>query len=157
MIFKLFTLIGILIWLSAITYKINNLTSKPTNIEFELKLNNSEFMKNQEANIRTMFAACEYYGIKYPRIVTAQAVLESNNFKSKLFKEYNNPFGLYNSKTKSYFKFKHWTDAIVAYKNMIQYRLKDGEDYYKFLLRIKYAEDPDYINKVRYIESTLEI
>jgi hypothetical protein len=32
---------------------------------------------------------------------------------------------------------------------MIQNRYKDGEDYYKFLKRIGYAEDPDYIVKLK--------
>ena len=32
---------------------------------------------------------------------------------------------------------------------MIQYRLKDNENYYKFLSRIGYAEDPKYISKIK--------
>jgi flagellum-specific peptidoglycan hydrolase FlgJ len=34
---------------------------------------------------------------------------------------------------------------------MIQYKLRENEDYYKFLTRIGYAEDPEYINKVKSI------
>lgn len=34
---------------------------------------------------------------------------------------------------------------------MIQYRLRENEDYYKFLNRIGYAEDPEYISKVKEI------
>ncbi len=163
MMSKSFVLIGVIawlsisIWLSVITYKVYNLTHKPVNIEFELKLNdNSEFMKDWEANVTNMLAACTYYDIKCPKIVTAQAILESGNFKSNVFKKYNNPFGLYNSKTKDYFKFEHWTDAVVAYKNMIQYRYKEG-DYYIFLKKTRYAEDPNYINKVKAIENSLKI
>ena len=37
---------------------------------------------------------------------------------------------------------------------MIQYRYKGG-DYYEFLRRVPYAEDPNYINKVKRIESQL--
>lgn len=154
---KSFILIGILIWLSVITYKMYNWTHEPVVTEFELKLSDSsEFMKDWDANVTNMLAACTYYDIKYPKIVTAQAILESGNFKSELFKKYNNPFGLYNSKAKDYFKFEHWTDAVVAYKNMIQNRYKEG-DYYMFLERIRYAEDPNYINKVKAIENSLEI
>lgn len=32
---------------------------------------------------------------------------------------------------------------------MIQYRLRENEDYYHFLTRIGYAEDPQYITKVK--------
>lgn len=145
--------LGVLIWLSVLTCKVSDL-NKPPDIEFELKLNDSEFMKDWDANPNTFLTACEYYGIKYPRICTAQAILESNNFKSELFKKYNNPLGLYNSRKKDYFKFKHWTDAIIAYQNMIEYRYKGG-DYYKFLDRIGYAEDNEYINKVKAIEKII--
>ena len=144
---------GILIWLSVLTYKVSN-QEKPPNIEFELKLNNSEFMKDWDANAASMLAACKYYGVKYPSIVTAQAILESGNFESKLFKEYNNPFGLYNSKKKDYFKFEHWTDAVAAYISMVEYRYVGG-DYYRFLEELPYAGDKRYIYKVKAIESNL--
>lgn len=32
---------------------------------------------------------------------------------------------------------------------MIQYRLRENEDYYSFIQRIGYAEDPNYISKVK--------
>lgn len=156
---KLFILIsivyylGVLIWLSVLTHKVDDL-SKPPNIELELKPNDSEFMKDWGASDSTMLRACEYYGIKHPRIVTAQAILESGNFESKLFKEYNNPFGLYNSKEKDYFKFKHWTDAVAAYISMVEHRYAGG-DYYRFLEELPYASDKRYIYKVKAIESNL--
>lgn len=145
--------LGVLVWLSVLTYKVSN-QEKPPNIEFELKLNDSEFMKDWDANASSMLTACEYYGVKYPRVVTAQAILESGNFKSELFRKYNNPFGIYNSKKKDYFKFKHWTDAIVAYISMVEYKYRGG-DYYKFLEELPYAKDKKYIDKVKAIESNL--
>lgn len=123
-------------------------------VEMELMLKHSNFLKEWDANSTTMLAACEYYGVKYPKIVTAQAILESGNFKSKVFKEYNNPFGLYNSREKDYFRFNHWTDAILAYQKYIEYRYKGG-DYYLFLDSIGYAEDPNYIRKVKAIEKLI--
>lgn len=145
----------LLFWLSVLTVAVAIESRKvPPDIEFELKLNDSEFMKSWSADTNTMLAACEYYGVKYPRIVTAQAILESDNFNSELFRKYNNPFGLYNSKKKDYFKFKHWTDAVVAYISMVEYKYKGG-DYYRFLKRLPYAEDSRYIDKVKAIESNL--
>lgn len=145
----------LLFWLSALTVAVAIESRKALpDIEFELKLNDSEFMKSWSADTNTMLAACEYYGVKYPRIVTAQAILESDNFNSELFRKYNNPFGLYNSKKKDYFKFKHWTDAVVAYISMVEYKYKGG-DYYRFLKRLPYAEDSRYIDKVKAIESNL--
>ena len=54
-----------------------------------------------------LMEALEYYGVKHPQIVYAQAVLETGHFKSKACLEYTNLFGLYNSKEKRYCKFKH--------------------------------------------------
>lgn len=91
--------------------------------------------------------------IKYPEIVLAQALLETGHFKSKVCREKNNLFGLYNSKTKSYYSFNHWWESVVAYKKLIEYKHKPKENYFSFLERIGYAEDPNYINKIKSIVS----
>lgn len=98
--------------------------------------------------------ALEYYDVKHPHIVHAQAILETGNFTSRLCKENNNLFGLYNSKKKKYYSFNHWSESIVAYLAFIQYEYNDDIDYYKFLEKINYAEDPKYINKLKEIIKT---
>lgn len=108
-----------------------------------------------ECNAENMIKACNHYEILYPEIVTAQAILESGNFKSKLFRERNNPFGLYDSKNKEYFYFNHWTDALLAYKFKVQNKYKEG-NYYLFLKELPYAMDKDYISKVKNIEKRLK-
>ena len=100
-----------------------------------------------------LLEALNYYGVKHPNIVYAQAVLETGNFKSDLCINGNNLFGLYNSKNHRYYTFDHWKDCIIAYKEMIQYKYKPPNDYYKFLSDIGYAEDPNYINKLKGIVS----
>lgn len=97
--------------------------------------------------------ALEYYGVKHPQIVYAQAVLETGHFKSDLCLNGNNLFGLYNSKKHRYHTFDHWTESVVAYLDYVQYRYKPPNDYYKFLSDIGYAEDPNYINKLKGIVS----
>lgn len=100
-----------------------------------------------------LMEALEYYEVKHPQIVYAQAILETGHFRSKVYRECNNLFGLYNSRTKSYYKFDHWTESVVAYLDYVQYRYKPPNDYYKFLSDIGYAEDPNYINKLKGIVS----
>lgn len=92
-----------------------------------------------------------YYNLQYPEIVYAQAILETGHFKSKLYKEANNLFGLYNSKDRRYYKFNHWSESVVAYKEWIQRKYKSSENYYDFLDRINYASDPEYISKLKQI------
>lgn len=110
-----------------------------------------------ELNDSILYLALEYYNIKHPRVVLAQAKLETGNYTSAHCVKRNNLFGLYNSKRKEYYSFDHWTDCIEGYKNMIEYKHRDGEDYYDFLIRIKYATDPAYVDKVKRIEDNLEI
>lgn len=85
-----------------------------------------------------------YFDIKHADIVYAQALLETGHFKSYNCLHRNNLFGLYNSKTKSYYTFNHWTESVIAYKLWIQNRYKEDEDYLSFLNRIGYAEEPLY-------------
>lgn len=92
-----------------------------------------------------------YYNVDYPDIVYSQAVLETGNFKSRVCYEYNNLFGLYNSRKGDYFRFNHWVESIVAYRDMIQGGHRYEDHYYDYLKKIGYAEDKDYINKVRKI------
>lgn len=110
---------------------------------------------DKQLNRENLYNALVYYNVQYPEIVLAQAILESGNFTSDLCVSKNNFLGLYNSSKKEFYNFDHWTDCIIAYKNKIQYRLKENEDYYHFLKRIKYARDLNYIKKVKQIESTL--
>ena len=145
----------IFFWLIALTIAVRN-EEAPPDIKEVIIVHEKydDFFKDQEATDTSMLVACEYYGVKYPSIVTAQAILESGNFKSDIFKKYNNPFGLYNSATKDYYKFNHWTDAILAYQTMIEYKYEGG-DYYSFLDSIGYAADQDYIRKVKAIEKII--
>ena len=96
-----------------------------------------------------LMEALIYYEVQYPQIVYAQALIETGNFKSNLCLNSNNLFGLYNSSRGRYHRFDHWTESVVAYKDFIQRRYKPPEDYYKFLQRIGYAGDPNYISKLK--------
>lgn len=116
-----------------------------------------DFTEITTLNDTILYYALLHYEVKHPRAVLAQAKLESANFQSSLFKRHNNFLGLYNSRKREYFKFKHWTECVLAYKSMVEYKLREGEDYYQFLDRIEYAENPDYVRIVKQIESNLEI
>lgn len=98
--------------------------------------------------------ALSYYGLKHRDIVYAQAILETGNFKSKVCKENNNLFGLYNSKKKRYCKFKHWTESVIAYKEWIQKKYQPPNNYYTFLENINYAEEKEYIRLLKEIVNT---
>lgn len=109
----------------------------------------------EEVNEEVLYSTLKHYGFPNPAIITAQAILESGNFKSRLCLENNNLFGLYNSNTLSYFKFDSWISCVFGYKKYILDKYKKGEDYYDFLIRINYAEDPNYISKLKALETKI--
>lgn len=146
-------LLLILFCLISISFHDGDVISIKENIE----ICDTSFLYADELNDSILYLALVHYEIKHPKIVLAQAKLESGNYTSYLYRTKNNFLGLYNSRKGKYFEFSHWTGCIQGYKDMIEYRLKEGEDYYAFLRRIGYAEDPDYISKVRYIEDNLEL
>ena len=96
--------------------------------------------------------ALEYYEIQFPEIVYAQALLETGHFSSSVCKNYNNLFGLYNSKIRDYYSFEHWSDSVKAYRDFVQYKYKGNTDYYTFLVKLPYATDPNYIRKIKQLE-----
>lgn len=100
--------------------------------------------------------ALQYYNIKHPTIVKAQAILETAHFTSDLCIKNNNLFGLYDSKNKRYYSYNHWWESIEAYKKLIQRKYDNSKYYYMFLEDIKYAKDKEYINKLKKIAEELE-
>lgn len=105
--------------------------------------------------IANLYAELKRQGVRHPKIVLAQALLESAYFRSKLTTTHNNIFGI-RKRNGDYQSFRHWTCAVTAYRDLVQYKYREGrETYTQFLSRIGYAEDPAYINKVMRIASKL--
>lgn len=140
----------ILLWCTAVWLGYNYY-QVPTYEEEEVpvKLEQPEFFLADTPTKELVKEACEYFGLKHSEIVVAQSILETGHYHSDNCVKYNNLFGLYNSRRAQYYKFDKWWKSVLAYRDMIQYRLRENEDYYKFLTRIGYAEDPQYIIKVK--------
>lgn len=85
-------------------------------------------------------------GLPCPHIVLAQARLETGNFKSKVCRTKRNLFGI--RKGGKYKSYRRWQDSVADYKRLISSRYKGG-DYYAFLRRIGYAEERQYISKLK--------
>lgn len=92
-------------------------------------------------------------GIQHPKIVLAQAILETGWFQSHVCRTKHNLFGLTNPRTTQYYEFNHWTESVRAYYTKVQYRYKGG-DYLQWLDKIGYAEAPDYVPALKKILST---
>lgn len=121
------------------------------------KCNDSTFIKSTKRNctpyslpeltIPNLYAEIKRNGILYPKVVLAQAILETGWFRSSLCRERNNLFGLTNPHTGKYYEFGHWTESVRAYLTKVQYKYKGG-NYLLWLRDIGYAEDPRYVRAV---------
>ena len=106
--------------------------------------------------------------LRFPHIVLAQSILESGNFKSKLFVENNNMFGMKVSTqrpttnkgaTNDYAYYSNWRECVQDYA-MYQARylcnFKNEVEYLDYLKQ-NYAEDTTYITKLMKIINDNEI
>ena len=97
-----------------------------------------------ELTIHNLYKEIIRNGILYPKIVLAQAILETGWFRSSVCRNKHNLFGLTNPRTGKYYEFNHWTESVRAYYTKVQYKYKSG-NYLLWLDEIGYAEDPKYI------------
>lgn len=107
-----------------------------------------------ELTIPNLYAEIVSNGIRHPKIVLAQAILETGWFTSSVCRNKHNLFGLTNPRTGKYFEFGHWTESVRAYYTKVQYKYKGG-NYLLWLRDIGYAEDPNYVCSVISILKTL--
>ena len=97
-----------------------------------------------ELTIPNLYKEIIRNGILYPKIVLAQAILETGWFRSSVCRNKHNLFGLTNPRTGKYYEFNHWTESVRAYYTKVQYKYKGG-NYLLWLEDIGYAEDSSYI------------
>lgn len=98
--------------------------------------------------------------IKFPHIVYAQAILESGDFKSNIFKTNNNLFGMKVAKQRpttnkgeqdNHAIYDNWRESVQDYAMFSAAYLNDiktEEEYFAYL-KANYAEDTTYITKVK--------
>ena len=121
----------------------------------ELKEFNDLFDEDfSNLTIENLYKVLDKYEVKFQKIVMAQALLETGRFTCPLCLQNHNLFGLRHPSDGSYYVFNSWEESVKAYKDDVQYKY-DGGDYYAFLNRIGYAQDPKYTNKVMRIANGL--
>jgi len=104
-----------------------------------------------------------YENIIAPEIAFQQAVHETGNFTSELFKEGANLFGMRPPKVRDTYcigqfnyhaTYQHWIYSVRDYKLWQEYYAGKGydlTDYYSFLIQVGYAVDPNYLNLIKQI------
>jgi len=102
--------------------------------------------------------------IEHPYIVYAQAMIESNNFQSKIYRENNNMFGMKMPErratlaigiNKGHAVYRNWRECVIDYA-LYQMAYKKGMTEEEYLQSLKgYASDTTYIHKVRLLKEKI--
>ena len=109
-----------------------------------------------ELTIPNLYKEIIRNGILYPKIVLAQAILETGWFRSSVCRNKHNLFGLTNPHTGKYYEFNHWTESVQAYYTKVQYKYKGG-NYLLWLDEIGYSENSNYIKTIIKVLMMLEV
>ena len=133
-------------------------SDRNASLKTELQKKTDDITKSEnhlpELTIPSLYKEIIRNGILYPKIVLAQAILETGWFRSSVCRNKHNLFGLTNPRTGKYYEFNHWTESVRAYYTKVQYKYKGG-NYLLWLDEIGYAEDPYYIKAVIKVIATL--
>ena len=114
-----------------------------------------------EINKNTLYNKIVEAGIEFPEIVLAQALLETGQLKSKLFKQNKNLFGMRLPKSRSttaigkknyYAVYKNWEGSVLDYKlwqDRIPDKYKRNKTTYLSYLSRNYSKTKGYSNKLK--------
>ena len=135
----------------------NRNSDRKASLKTELQKKTDDITKSEnnlpELTIPNLYKEIIRNGILYPKIVLAQAILETGWFRSSVCRNKHNLFGLTNPRTGKYYEFNHWTESVRAYYTKVQYKYKGGS-YLLWLDEIGYAEDPLYTKSILLILDT---
>lgn len=139
---------------------INNLSEYEKNI---LLIN----MKQTPFSEEELIALMKDLGVKFPHIVLAQSKLETNNFRSAIFRENHNLFGMKEARSRistakgtnrNHAYYDTWESSVYDYAfYQCRYLGTIGTEaqYYSYLAG-SYAEDPHYVSKVKKLAQELK-
>jgi uncharacterized FlgJ-related protein len=97
---------------------------------------------------------------RFPHIILAQAKLESGHFKSTIFLENNNMFGMKEAKLRAnlakgtnrgHAYYETWQESVIDYAlyySSYLRSIKTEGEYFEYL-RQNYAEDPTYVQRLK--------
>ena len=121
-----------------------------------------EYNEFSEARLIEQIKALNF---RYPHIVLAQSYQESGHYKSTIFLENNNMFGMKEAVVRSnlakgtnrgHAMYESWQECVIDYALYYSTYLSDIKtegEYYEFLKQ-NYAEDPTYVTRLKNIIKT---
>ena len=99
---------------------------------------------------------------KFPHIILAQSYQETGHYKSNIFLENNNLFGMKEAKLRAnlakgtnrgHAYYETWQESVIDYAlyySTYLYKIRTEGEYFEYL-RQNYAEDPTYVQRLKQI------
>lgn len=139
-------------------------TTKPSNDDRVLSQEEKLIVIREynEFSEKKLIEKIKQLNFRFPHIVFAQAKLESGNFKSDIFLENNNMFGMREAKLRAnlalgtnrqHAYYGTWQDCVIDYAlyySTYLHEIKTESEYFEYL-RQNYAEDPTYVQRLKQI------
>jgi hypothetical protein len=154
---KFIFVVSVLISIGAVSQIQNYRDGELTEQEIELI-----FAKQNEFSEEKLISKLKELNFRFPHIVLAQSKIETGHFKSKMFNENNNLFGMKQATTRintaegtqhGHAYYNTWTESVydyAFYSSTYLHKIKNESDYFAYLSE-SYAEDPNYITKLKNI------
>jgi hypothetical protein len=155
---KTFTLLISLLVIWLISTAMSKAVTKTFYVTGETKMLVLE--EHNEFSEEKLDAYLKEINIKFPDIVKAQATLETGYFKSEMFIVNHNLFGMKVAKLRpttalgenlGHAFYDNWKQSVLdyAFYQAAYLRQIKTDDEYLAYLELNYAEDPNYINKLK--------
>jgi hypothetical protein len=155
----IFASVGVLFMLGWFTGTNNYIINK---INHTTEVTDTMLVHGEKFSEEALICLLKDCHIKYPHIVLAQAKLESGDFKSKMFRQNFNMFGMKLARQRittalgeksGHAYYRDWIDCVHDYGMWSQAMTCniDSEVEYFTKLDERYAEDTTYISKLKHI------
>lgn len=157
---KVLTTLGIFLGLVIISAFAPNSTDKINYLSQEEKL--IVIREYNEFSEAKLIEKIKQLNFRFPHIILAQSCLETGHYKSTIFYENHNLFGMKEAKLRSnlaigtnrgHAYYDSWQDSVVDYAlfySTYLSKIKTEGEYFEYL-RQNYAEDPTYVQRLKNI------
>jgi len=124
--------------------------------------NYNEIIYEKNFSKESLIGLIKKMKFKYPYIVLGQSIIETGHFKSKIFIENNNLFGMKKSNNRitmsdsiqnGHAYYDNWEDSVydyALYQSTYLRKLKSEYEYFNYLSR-SYAESEEYVKLLKQV------
>lgn len=138
------------------------LNNKDNNNNVDLKIKERDSLALRDSILTEIYNL----RIEHPYIVYAQAIVESGNFTSKIWKENHNMFGMKMPERRAtlakkirygHAVYNNWRECLIDY-SLYQMAYMKGLDENQYFNKLQnfYAQDSQYVEKIKKIKNSLK-